>query len=352
MNCRCSCLPTLKSALYLQGFQRKPAMDRVAQLRTQLAATSQNLSLARARVRAERKKQGREDKKNESAWRLSEWQRHVLLIIYALAGFTATPAMKFLASDALRRKWPAKSEEELQVLVEGVFLDVNDAELNDLCYLPEPRDPAAAKEAVRWSEEWRVAKWIQVLNDRGVAPPTASVLERFEQQRQAVPEGVRPDARGSAAETRGRMYARRFRARWGAKHQRIRPREDLTPEEMRQKAGRGESINQRSSGRKPGWFCARGPSRRATQNRFMLPESGFDLRPGIRVGKRARNPGAHIRINRRGQNPGSISSPESGLETGPDSGAKKWILPAFSLLVGRPSLCGSGSIMASARCRR
>ena len=237
MSCRRSCLPTLQSAVSSQGWQRQPAMDRAAQLRAQLAATSQQISVVRARVRAERKRQGREDKKSESAWCLSEWQRHVLLIIYVLAGYTAPPAMKFLASDALRRKWPAKSEEELQEIVEDAFLDVNEAELADLCYLPDPMDPAAAKVAVRWAEEWRLAMWIEGLNERGVAPPTASVLERLEQQRRALPEGVRPDARGSAAETRARMYAQRFRNRWGAKHQRIRPRGDMEPAEMRQKVG-------------------------------------------------------------------------------------------------------------------
>ena len=70
-------------------------------------------------------------------------------------------------------------------------------------------------------------------------PPTGSVVERLEQQRRALPEGVRPNARGSAAEPRGRMFAKRFRALWGARHQRIRPREDMEPAEMRQKAGEG-----------------------------------------------------------------------------------------------------------------
>ena len=89
-----------------------------------------------------------------------------------------------------------------------------------------------------------------------MAPPTGSVLERLELQRQALPEGVRPNARGTADETRAKMYALRFRNRWGARHQRIRPREDMGPAEMRQKVGSG---------------------RRKIS--FMLPGSGLDLRP-------------------------------------------------------------------------
>ena len=237
--------------------------DRGAALRAQLAAVSRDLSAVRQQARSERRRQGREDKRNERAWRLSEWQRHVLLIIYTLAGYNAPPASKFLASEALRRKWPPKSDEELQVIVEDAFLEVPEAKLADLCYLPEPLDPAAAKEAVRWAEEWRLAKWIEGFNDRGAAPPTGSVLERLEQQRRALPEGVRPNPRGTVAETRARMYALRFRNRWGARHQRIRPREDMEPAEMRQKVGRGSPTEKAQS-------CCRNPGAKSR------PDSGPD----------------------------------------------------------------------------
>ena len=40
-------------------------------------------------------------------------------------------------------------------------------------------------------------------------PPTGSVLERLEQQRRALPEGARPNARESAAEPRGKMLAQK-----------------------------------------------------------------------------------------------------------------------------------------------
>ena len=41
-------------------------------------------------------------------------------------------------------------------------------------------------------------------------PPTGSVLERLEQQRRALLEGARPNARESAVEPRGKMFAQRF----------------------------------------------------------------------------------------------------------------------------------------------
>ena len=78
-------------------------------------------------------------------------------------------------------------------------------------------------------------------------PPTGSVLERLEQQRRALPEGVRPSARGSAAETRGRMFAQRFRALWG-----------------RDTSGSGQ---ERTWSRRK---CGRGLARGVTKNGFML----------------------------------------------------------------------------------
>ena len=70
-------------------------------------------------------------------------------------------------------------------------------------------------------------------------PATGAVLERLEQQRRALHEGARPHARVSAAEPRDSMFAQRFRALGGARHQRIRPGENMEPAELRQKVGKG-----------------------------------------------------------------------------------------------------------------
>ena len=112
-----------------------------------------------------------------------------------------------------------------------------------------------------------MATWTQSLNSRGVAPPTGSVLERLEQQRRALPEGARPNARESAAEPRGKMFAQRFGTPGG-----------------RGTCGSGQERTW--SRRKRGRRLARG----VTKKCFMLPESGPDLRSGIRPRFEGRNP--------------------------------------------------------------
>ena len=79
---------------------------------------------------------------------------------------------------------------------------------------------------------------VRLLNEqRGVAPSTAMVLERFEQRRSHLPEGVRPRPRGVAAEDKARAWALRWRRRWGARHGNIQAREDIPLDEKRAKAG-------------------------------------------------------------------------------------------------------------------
>ena len=59
------------------------------------------------------------------------------------------PATKFLHVTAERRRWPSKSEEELERLVEDLFLQVEVDLLAHMADLEAPEDPAAAKEALK-----------------------------------------------------------------------------------------------------------------------------------------------------------------------------------------------------------
>ena len=99
-------------------------------------------------------------------------------------------------------------------------------------------------------------------------PPTGSVLERLEQQRRTLPEGARPNARESAAEPRGKMLAQRIGPLGGARHLRIRPKQDMEPAETRQKVGKGG----------------------VPKMVLCWPESGHDLGAGIRPRFEGRNP--------------------------------------------------------------
>ena len=213
---------------------------RYAELRAQRAAAQGAVAAARAKVKAAAQKVKDRARKDSKTWVLTEWLKHVALIIFTLAGYVVAPAAEFLAKAAAKRRWPEKTAEELKVVVEDLFLAVPVEELNELCDLENPKDPAAASEAVRLTEEWRLYRWVRGLNyGRGVAVPTETVLQRFEDQRLRLPEAVRPAYKGVAAMASARMWAKRFRGRFAGGHGRVRCKTDVGAQEIRGKARSG-----------------------------------------------------------------------------------------------------------------
>ena len=210
---------------------------RLGELRTQRAAAQGAVAAARAKVKAAAQRVKDQAKKDRKTWVLTERQKHVALIAYAQAGCEVAPAMEFLAKAAAKHKWPKKTAEQLRDVVEGLFDGASVEELRELCDLENPKDLAAARQAVRLTEEWRLYRWVRGLNyGRGVAPPTETVLQRFEDQRLRLPEGVRPAYRGVAAMPSARMWAKRFRGRFAGKHGRIKCKSNMEPQEIRDKA--------------------------------------------------------------------------------------------------------------------
>ena len=79
--------------------------------------------------------------------------------------------------------------------------------------------------------------WTRRLNeDKGLAPSIQAVLEKAEEIRVGLPEAARPASQGTSAEARSRMWLRRCRLRWGDKLARIRLREELSQQDMAEKA--------------------------------------------------------------------------------------------------------------------
>jgi len=209
---------------------------RSADLRKRKAELDIALAEANGECRRARRKVNDEAKRDAKAWLLSPALKHTVLVIYALADYTAEPAAKFLQNNGRKRHWPEKTEEELVAIVESYFLEVDSAELADLSDINDPSDAAAMRAALVYVEQWRLAKWTARQNlEVGVAPSTESVLQRLEEQRVQLPEAVRPRAIGTAAEPRARVWAGAFRNRWGGKHARIRVRDDIPMAELRDK---------------------------------------------------------------------------------------------------------------------
>ena len=187
-------------------------------------------------------KQARQQQKNEqkgraNAWQLSSLLLHTALIIYSLSGYNAHPAAKYLLTSGRKRHWPQKSEEELEEMVEGLFMKCDVDELADFADTQNPKDMRAMRAALPYVEQWRLVTWTSQANvQQGVAPSTESVLQQYEAQRQQLPEAVRPPGVGVPAQTSARVWAAAWRRRWGGKHGRIRVREQIPVEELRSKA--------------------------------------------------------------------------------------------------------------------
>lgn len=207
----------------------KELLSRRRELEGDLAAT-------RHQLRGLRAQQKRQEQRGARAWQLSSRLRGVVLILYMLGDWRPEAAMRYLAAAGRKRKWPGREEEDLRELVEKAVLEADASELAGLGDLEAPTAPLAMKEAVAYLEEWRLKVWVEVQNQqKGVAPSTGCLLRRLEERRGSIPAVVRPVAVGFAEEAKARMWAMRWRRRWGGRHGRLRVRDDVGPQEMRDK---------------------------------------------------------------------------------------------------------------------
>ena len=214
----------LRSVMDVSAVQALAA--RKAQLDHELAASRREVRLEQQRRKDHRRR----------TWALTGYLKDAVAILYDLAGGTAAPAQLFLSAAARQRQWPVKSDEDLKTLVEDVYLAVDMDRLVGLVDLEAPTNPSALRACVRFYEEWRLAEWVRQLKVvQGVAPSTGSVLERYEESRGRWPGTVRPRSVGLASSVKARVWALRWRRRSGARHGRVRAREHIPLDEMRDK---------------------------------------------------------------------------------------------------------------------
>ena len=183
-------------------------------------------------------------------WQLSDQLRNSVVIAYDLARYCSEPAVQLLRAAGRQRHWPDKSDVELAELVEDVFLAMGVAETVALTDHEEPADAVAMQRAAKYVEEWLVTCWATRQNlDRGVAPPSASMLRQLAAERAAIGCDI-ARALGTMAESGTRMFLTRLRRRWGGRFGGIRPCEDLPLAEAVSKALRLRML------RKPGFASA------------------------------------------------------------------------------------------------
>ena len=203
-------------------------------LKQQKRETTADLAETKRLLRDAKRQQKRQRQSEAKQWNLAPLLAHTLLIIYSLAD--RATAVQYLVNFGRKRHWPEKSEDEVQRVVEDLFLEVDLGHLSSLTDLENPGDAEAMKMALPYVEQWRIVAWAKGLNERqGLTPSAGSVLERLEANRAQIPEDVRPPFAGTAADDRGRQWARRFRRRWGGRHGKMRVRDLVLLPELRSK---------------------------------------------------------------------------------------------------------------------
>lgn len=204
-------------------------------LKQQKQETTAALAETKRLLRDARRQQKRREQSEAKAWNLAPLLVRTLLIIYSLAD--RATAVQYLVNFGRKRHWSEKPEGEVQLTIENLFLAADVDHLASLTDVGNPGDAEAMKMALPYVEQWRIVAWARDLNERqGLTPSAGSVLQRLEANRARIPEDVRPPFAGSAADGRGRQWARRWRRRWGGRHGKVRVRDLVPLPELRSKA--------------------------------------------------------------------------------------------------------------------
>lgn len=188
------------------------------------------------------------------AWQLNYQLRSVALIIYVLTSFCHQPAVVYLQNCGRVRHWPERAEDELEDILDTYFCvaDVNEligcaffvfARPTFDCFVrladvSAPLVPAFMKPALRYVGEWKLVCEGEILNlAKGVAPTTRMLVDQARHLNVSLPLSVAacgPSLFG-CPNIQGRVWAQRFRARWGVRLGKIKLVEPLSPEEMETK---------------------------------------------------------------------------------------------------------------------
>lgn len=204
------------------------------QLKQQRREVNAALAETKRLLRDAKRQQKSRQQSEARAWNLAPLLAQTLLIIYSLAD--SATAVLYLENFGRKRHWSGKSEEDMKLTVEDLFLAVDVDHLASLTDLDNPGDADAMKAALPYVEQWRVVAWAKGLNERqGLTPSAGSVLQRLEANRAQIPEDLRPPFVGTAADDRGRQWARRWRRRWGGRHGKMRVRDLVPLAELRSK---------------------------------------------------------------------------------------------------------------------
>ena len=210
--------------------------DHVEELKRSRSALKAEAAVCTQGLQAAIRKERQATKRAEKAWQLSASEKDVVLIIYVISDYVVAPAISFLERVGNKRHWPCRSRDDLQALTEDMFLAADPATVVSLCDRWQPLKPESMQVARRYVEEFGVVEWVGNANRQlGAAPSADALLQEMERRRVMFPAAARFPPLGNAKEIKGRVWAFRWRKRYGARIGRLRFREDISVEELRQK---------------------------------------------------------------------------------------------------------------------
>ena len=131
----------------------------VEALRGQQEALKAALAETRLALRQARQRERDLNSRGKKTWALTDPLARTMLIIYCLADCDPEPAIKFLHDAALKRRWPPRSQAELQRLVEDRFLQADKAQVAAWADVNSPADPGALAAALKYVQQWQLVVW-------------------------------------------------------------------------------------------------------------------------------------------------------------------------------------------------
>ena len=200
-------------------------------------ALDQAVSQTRAALRKARRTVAAADAATRRQWVLVGDVFNAVVLMCWQAGGDTAPAVKYLQGVARQRGWPKSDDAAIAALVTECVVGADMDCLLELTDESTPVGASAARVAARYVQEWALYTWACQLNvGPGVAPRTKAVLAECEAHRSRCAGGAQPPPRGNVTSATARMWASRWRQRWGGGYGRLRVRDQPPLEEMRAKA--------------------------------------------------------------------------------------------------------------------
>ena len=203
-----------------------------------------NASLAEIRLKAKRIKHNtsRQHRTIKRAWILDDKCLKTVLAVYIVSDSSCEAAVAYLKKLGRQRRWGVKKDSELEVMVLHAVLA---ADFNILATFADPdaaQETIVMRAAIEFTTQWRLVAWCKEQNQKGIAPRTSLMLDRWEHLRTGAPVHVRPKRWGVSAAASARMRIFRLRRSFHGRVGKFRIRERLPVDVMQFKVGHTSSL--------------------------------------------------------------------------------------------------------------